>query len=186
MGKDFFISYTQVDKAWAEWVAWELEEAHYETALQAWDILAGSNFVLEMQKAATQAERTITILSPEYLAALYTQPEWAAAFVQDPTGVQGKLLPVRVRECDPTGMLASIVYIDLVDLPEAQAKETLLARVRRERAKPATRPVFPGTVQHSVSTQPRFPGTPHTPRFEGLGKVPACEVPHFMGRDEDL
>ena len=186
MWKDFFISYTQADKAWAEWVAWELEEAHYETTLQAWDSLAGSNFVLEMQKATTQAERTIAILSPEYLAAVYIQPEWASAFVQDPTGAQGKLLPVRVRECVPTGMLASIVYIDLVDLPEAQAKETLLARVRRERAKPAIRPVFPGTVKHSASTQPHFPGAPYTPRFEGPGKVPACEVPHFMGRDEDL
>src|SRR6476659_4043514 len=104
--KDFFISYTSADRAWAEWVAWELEAAQYTTIIQAWDFLAGGNFVLDMQRAATEAERTIAILSPDYLAALYTQPEWAAAFAQDPTGVHGKLVPVRVRECTLTGMLA--------------------------------------------------------------------------------
>lgn len=25
---DFFVSYTQADRAWAEWIAWVLEEAH--------------------------------------------------------------------------------------------------------------------------------------------------------------
>jgi hypothetical protein len=29
-GLDFFISYTQADRAWAEWIAWALEEAGYK------------------------------------------------------------------------------------------------------------------------------------------------------------
>ena len=33
--KDFFISYTTADKAWAEWIAWHLEEAGYSTVVQA-------------------------------------------------------------------------------------------------------------------------------------------------------
>src|SRR5260221_6440933 len=94
--KDFFISYNKADRSWAEWIAWQLEEAGYAVLVQAWDFLAGSNFVLEMHKASIETERTISILSPEYLSALYTQPEWAAAFVQDPTSEQGKLMPVRV------------------------------------------------------------------------------------------
>src|SRR5690242_3403019 len=31
---DLFISYTRVDKAWAEWIAWQLEDAGYATKLQ--------------------------------------------------------------------------------------------------------------------------------------------------------
>ena len=27
--KDFFISYNKADRAWAEWIAWHLEEAAY-------------------------------------------------------------------------------------------------------------------------------------------------------------
>ena len=33
--RNFFISYTAVDRQWAEWIAWELEEAGYTTILQA-------------------------------------------------------------------------------------------------------------------------------------------------------
>jgi len=27
--KDFFISYNSADRTWAEWIAWQLEEAGY-------------------------------------------------------------------------------------------------------------------------------------------------------------
>ena len=162
--RDFFISYNSADRQWAEWIAWQLEEAEYTTVLQAWDFRPGFNFVLEMQQAATEAERTIAVLSQAYLDALYTQPEWAAAFRQDPTGEKGTLLPVRVSECDLTGLWPQISRIDLVGLDDAEAKDALLAGVRRERAKPTTPPGFPGAAQRSVPEQPRFPeGPPPTP-----------------------
>jgi hypothetical protein len=56
--KDFFVSYNKAD-AWAEWIAWQLEEAGYSTVIQAWDFRPGSNFVLEMHRAAQEAERTV-------------------------------------------------------------------------------------------------------------------------------
>ena len=49
--KDFFISYNRADKSWAVWIAWQLEDAGYATAIQVWDFRPGSNFVLEMQQA---------------------------------------------------------------------------------------------------------------------------------------
>lgn len=113
---DFFISYNKADRAWAEWIAWQVEQAGYKTIVQAWDFRPGSNFVLEMQRAASEAERTIAVLSPDYLTALFTQPEWTAAFAKDPTGIKGTLLPVRVRKCDLEGLLPQIVHIDLAGL----------------------------------------------------------------------
>jgi hypothetical protein len=156
--KDFFISYNSADKTWAEWTAWTLDEAGYTTVLQAWDFRPASNFVLEMQRAASEAERTIAILSPDYLDAFYTWPEWAAAFARDPTGKKGTLLPVRVQKCDLKGLLPAIIYIDLVDLNETAAKEALLQGISRKRMKPSVKSAFPGDTQRSVTEQPRFPG----------------------------
>lgn len=153
--KDFFISYNSADRRWAEWIAWQLEDSGYTTVLQAWDFRPGSNFVLEMQKAATEVERTIAVLSPDYLKAIYTQPEWAAAFVQDATGEKGTLLPIRVRECELKGLLKPIIYIDLFGLEENTAKEALLKGVQRKRAKPEGAPAFPQKPSHKP---PRFPG----------------------------
>ena len=57
--KDFFISYNSADKAWAEWIAWQLEEARFSVILQAWDFRPGENFVLKMQVVSEKAERII-------------------------------------------------------------------------------------------------------------------------------
>ena len=95
---NFFISYNKADSQWATWIAWQLHEAKYTVQIQSWDFLPGNNFVLEMQRAAEEAERTIIVLSPEFLASRFVQPEWAAAFAQDPTGAKRSLVPVRFRE----------------------------------------------------------------------------------------
>jgi TIR domain-containing protein len=34
-GWDFYISYTQADRAWAEWIAWILEEDGHHVLVQA-------------------------------------------------------------------------------------------------------------------------------------------------------
>ena len=114
--KDFFISYNGKDREWAEWIAWQLDEAGYTTVIQAWDFRPGGNFVIDMQQATTDTNRTIMVLSQNYLDAMFTQPEWAAAFAKDPTGAQKTLVPVRIQECDLEGMLADILYIDLVGI----------------------------------------------------------------------
>ncbi len=156
--RDFFISYNKADRRWAEWIGWQLEEQGFTVFLQLWDFRPGSSFVLEMQKAAQEAARTIAVLSPDYLTALYTQPEWAAAFADDPTACQKKLLPVRLRECQPGGLLKSIVYIDLVGLSESDAQKALIEGIKTGRAKPVQAPAFPGEeLARTIKAKPGFP-----------------------------
>ena len=177
---DFFISYTGVDHAWAEWIAWQLQTNSYTVVLQAWHFDRGTSFVQAMHQASIDAERTIAVLSPDYLTARFTQPEWQAAFAQDPTGEKGLLLPIRVRRCDPPGMLAPRVYIDLVGLAEDAAQEKLLTGVRRNSG-PTTAPSFPGASSRTVPTRPRFPGT-----LPPVWNVPHHRNPNFTGREELL
>jgi TIR domain len=155
---DFFISYASADAEWAEWIGWVLEEQKLSIRLQAWDFVAGSNFVLEMQRAAAEAARTVAVLSPAYLKSTFAAPEWAAAFANDPQGINRLLLPVRVRECEPAGLLKAIVYIDLVGLNENGARQRLLDALRGRRAKPSTRPRFPAASGTPQSHPPPFPG----------------------------
>jgi tetratricopeptide (TPR) repeat protein len=151
---DFFISYTQVDRQWAEWIGWQLEAIGYTTRIQAWDFRPGANFVLEMQRAATESERTIAVLSEAYMASSFTQPEWAAAFAADPTSAQHKLVPVRVTTCDINGLLASVVYIDLADCSQdEEARERLLAGISPARAKPDLQPPFPRPASSTQAPQ---------------------------------
>ena len=176
MDIDFFISYASKDLVWAEWIAWQLEAANYTTVMQGWDFVPGSNFVLEMDHAARNARQTIAILTPTYLERLFTQAEWAAAFKQSPTGKGHSLLPVRVEECDLYGLLAQIVYIDLVDTDEKEARRRLLQGVGGKRSKPLYSPSFPG---HALLQHGRhFPGNQKLPfaeaTFSTRGFVCAC------------
>jgi hypothetical protein len=125
-GRDFFISYTQANRPWAKWIAVQLEAAGYTTVLQAWDFRPGGDFLHRMQQATTSSGRTIAVLSPAYFGSQFGEAEWRAAFVKDPTGEAGLLVPVRVQPCQPPGLLASRVYVDLVDADEATAKRLLL------------------------------------------------------------
>lgn len=187
---DFFISYTGKDKAWAEWIAWTLEEAGYKTMIQAWDFHAASNFVLNMQKGTIDTARTIAVVTPNYFESAFTNPEWAVAFADDPTSEKGKLIPVRVADFKPQGLFKTIVYIDLVGLDDSTAKNRLADRIANivegTRMKPAIKPAFPGgkaTATHPAP--PVFPGTVVGSKLF-LHNLPFSPNPFFTGREQML
>jgi tetratricopeptide (TPR) repeat protein len=173
--RNFFLSYTGADCAWAEWVAWQLEQAGYSVVLQAWDFEPGDNLVARMRDALERSDRTIALISAAYLASPYCTDEWTGAFLHDPDG-KNRLLQVRIEACDLPRLLRSQVYIDLVGLSHQEAHARLLAGVKRGRRRPASEPPFP----NPQGAPPRFPG--HGP---GITNLPPRN-PAFSGRNVQL
>ncbi|HET9255791.1 MAG TPA: FxSxx-COOH system tetratricopeptide repeat protein [Pseudonocardiaceae bacterium] len=177
---DFFVSYTQADRAWAEWIAWLLEEDGYRVLVQAWDMVAGSNWISRMNQGVARAARTVAVLSPDYLSSMYGTAEWQAAWAEDPQGRRRALITVRVRGDWPPGLLAGVVGIDLVGLSEAAARRRLredIAAAVRDRAKPGSAPPFP---LRAVPAEPWFPGA-----LPEVFTVPGRN-PNFTGRAAEL
>jgi len=181
---DFFISYTIADQAWAEWIAWALEAGGYSTTIQAWDFPAGDNFILRMHQAVQDCERTVVVLSDAYQQSHFGSMEWAAALAQ-----KKKLLPIRIEEVEPAGLLTGIAYIDLVGLNVDAARDALLARVQGERLKPPVEPSFP------AGSAPRFPiglsslpekKVPEPGPLPTGSRMPFAVNPLFVGREDDL
>jgi tetratricopeptide (TPR) repeat protein len=183
---DYFISYTSADRAWAEWIAWQLKQEGSSVVVQAWDMVAGRDFVHEMHKATTKARRTIAVLSPAYLTSQFGEAEWRVAFANDPDGEKGRLVPVRVAEVAPEGLLATRIHIDLVGKDRQAARTALLNGLQgQEEAVPAEEPPFPGEQPaglHALAVpaeEPGFPGqgprTTNLPRrnrnFTGRGEL---------------
>ena len=174
--KDFFISYTKADIAWAEWIAWQLENTGgYTTVIQAWDFHPGSNFISEMHKALIETHCTIAVLSPAFLNSIYTEDEWTASLVKR------QLIMVRVDEVNPPGLLSPLVYIDLVGLEEHGASKQLLGKIKRERLKPDKQPAYPCSTMDEQAPRPRYPKS-----LPPIWNISLSRNPNFSGRDEYL
>ena len=176
--KDFFISYNNQDSDFAEWIAWQLENAGYSTIIRAWDFSAGSNYVSEMDSATQQAERTLIVLSHKFLQSDLAQAEWQTAFANDPAGKNRQLLPVRIDDVEPQGLLKRYSFIDLFGIEdEALMEQTLLDGVKQQRKKPLTKPPTPKPrAAKPAMPQPRHAVTlpdspfqlpPQTEKFTG-------------------
>ena len=149
---DFFISYSPADERWATWIAWQLEAAGHRTLIQAWDFVPGTNFIDFMDRGVRDASVVVAVLSRHYRQSRYGTMEWQAALRTDPE----KLVTVRIEDCPLDGLLATITFLDLVDIADARsAREALMAKLHHVlagRAKPTAEPAFPAglSVQGEV------------------------------------
>src|SRR5438874_641070 len=74
------------------------------------------------------------------------------------------------------------LILDLVDKGEAAARTLLLHKVKRERRKPSSPPVFPSPHHASQSVEhPTFPGA-----LPAVWNIPYPRNPYFTGREEVL
>jgi hypothetical protein len=167
---DFFVSYTGRDEQWAEWITWVLTEQGYKCLFQKWDFHVGDDFVRRMHESLNRAKKTIAVLSPDYLKSKYAIGEAFAALRAE------KLLPVRVRACDPGGLIGNRVYVGLDSAAsEDEAARLLLEGVSKERRAPKERPVFPGPHR---ADRPPFPHEPQASK----ARAPVLAVEAELGQ----
>lgn len=164
--KPLFVSYTQSDLPWAHWVVWQLEAAGYTVCYQHRDFRSGGNFVAAMNRALQDAPATVALLSPAYQESRHCEGEWTSALAGDSTNGAGRLVPVRVADYAPTGLLGPLAYVDLVGADDAEAVQRLLAGVA---ASPAVIEAMGG------------PPVPARPR-RGPPLFPPQRVQRLMGR----
>jgi hypothetical protein len=142
--RDFFVSHAGVDQQWAEWISQVLVGAGYSVELDVWEWAPGDDFVAAMQDALARADRVVAVYTDAYFARPFAQAEHRGAFAT--AGGSGRIVPVRVTDCEVPELYAGLIRIELAGLDEAEATARLLDGVAGATG-PPTRPVaFPRTM----------------------------------------
>lgn len=128
--KDFFVSYTKTDTNYATWVAELLESNHYTVTIQAWDFRAGDNFISKINEALLECEKLVVILSQNYLKSKWCEAEWTSKLAEQIELKDRRIIPIKIEPVDLKGLLSPIVYIDIVDKSENEAKQEILNKIK--------------------------------------------------------
>jgi TIR domain/Tetratricopeptide repeat len=172
-GTDFFISHAGRDTAWAEWLAWQLQEIGYTLELDVWDWAPGEDFVARMTAALERTERLLAVCSEAYFTSPFGSAELRAAFTGH-AAADGRIVPVLIEPVTVPPLYAPLIHLDLAGLDEATAVARL--RTRLGRGRPTAPPPFP-LRNPPPSGQPGFAG-----RLPNVWRMPPRN-PRFTGRD---
>jgi tetratricopeptide (TPR) repeat protein len=142
---DFFISRRGASAAVAQEVADVLVETGYTVIVQDFDISYSANFLAAMHDALKRARHLIVLLTRDYDQSDFTLAEvtnFLAAAAR--AGGERRLVVLRVDDCEPAGLLAGIVYADLVGVadPRERKARILAAAEGRSMAQPRRPKLF--------------------------------------------
>ena len=196
---DFFISYRGTDVQWAQWIAWQLQQAGSEVIYQAADFRDGPPIIRQINQALASARCTIAVISPGYFESEWCRIEWETAYTLEVKHGTRRLLLVVIQPTDLPPVLKARAWVELSGMDESAAKERLLSAVSDEKKPFLVLPSFPDTkfgVQGfnvlDIADASPLPGlasiTPpdHFPGRSNIWNVPHPWNPNFVGRDELL
>ncbi|MFF2127743.1 FxSxx-COOH system tetratricopeptide repeat protein [Streptomyces olivochromogenes] len=167
-----FISYARDDQAWAEWAAWQLQDAGYEVWLDVWSLTPGADWRAEASAAVRTSQQVLVLVSSSYAHSANAATELAAALAG-----RARVIPVLLDDGPfPAGLddLRDLPYLRLAGRDDTAAREALLRAVAPER------PPTGGRLRRFGATSPRLPGS--RPR---VWRVPP-RSDRFVGRVELL
>ncbi len=164
---DIFVSYTSTDRAWAQWIARELEALEHTPHVHEWEIGKGENILAWMSARHGDADHVLCVASDAYLKAGYSTlereaGEWRAVDEKR----AGFMLYVVVAPCVLPPLVRHFKRCELYGIPEDAARQ----RFRAFMAAPAP-PLDVEFPRQAIAAESNI----------------TIRVPHhFMGRDDDL
>jgi TIR domain len=111
---DVFLSYSHRDEKWVQkWLLPRLEAEGLRVCIDFRDFELGAPSLVEMERSVLQSQRTLLILTPEYLSSEWAEFENILAQTLDPAARQRRLIPLLLKPCELPLRIRSLTYLDL-------------------------------------------------------------------------
>lgn len=126
---DVFISYSHVDTDWVHNVLLpRLEAGGLKVHIDSRDFVAGAPFMTNMENAVKNSRHMVVVLTPDWAASDYAQFEGLLVQSKDPIGRKRRLVPIMLRDCQPSLAIAQLTYRDFRNQTKWDAEWPLLFR----------------------------------------------------------
>ncbi|PIM71154.1 hypothetical protein CTU88_19355 [Streptomyces sp. JV178] len=137
-----YVSYAGPDRVWAEWVAWQLQQAGHQVLIDVWDWHAGDDFVEAMKRGLAQADALVALFSHSY----FEQGRWTGTEIEAALAQGKRLIPLAIEHVPHDRIpenLTKRLRRNLWGLDEATAAAAVLEAVGGTK-RPHNPPTFPG------------------------------------------
>jgi TIR domain/SEFIR domain len=116
---DLFISYSTVDKGW---VRGELLARLQNAGLKVWidvnDVELGKPAIQDLEDALVKSQKTLLVLTPDYLNSKWTTYERYILQSVDPVNNRGRLIPILKEPCTLPTSIGFLNYANFTDPEE--------------------------------------------------------------------
>jgi tetratricopeptide (TPR) repeat protein len=131
--RDFFVSFSGADLAYAEAINSALRAAHFTTFYHPHDLGPGANIPVWMDKALMNSRQMLMLCSPEYMTdtAINSEAERFARFWRDARGAEFKLIPVELRQTKLPPLVSIYKRIDVKGMAPAEAGSAVITALKR-------------------------------------------------------
>jgi hypothetical protein len=120
---DAFVSYSHADGEWVrDWLVPRLKGASLRICIDGESFDIGVPSRESMERAVDASRHILLVLSPAWVESKWTRFEWAMARDQDPKNRARRILPLRLKACEPPEPIAALTYADLTCAEQAEAE----------------------------------------------------------------
>jgi hypothetical protein len=118
---DAFVSYSHKDSAWVrETLLPCLEGQKLRVCIDFRDFQPGMASLVNMENAVERSRKTLIILTPAWVESEWTAFESLLIQSDDPAGRRARMIPLRLKPCEPPKRIAMLTYVDFTQPSELE------------------------------------------------------------------
>lgn len=151
---DVFVSYSHMDKPWVyNWLLPRLEQAAIRVCIDFRDFDVGIPILVNIERAIERSNKTLLILTPNWVSSEWTSFEALLTQTTDPSGLRRRVLPLLLEPCEPPRRVSVFTYADFTQPEKWNVQLARIIDALHDKVKLIEQEIVPTQVSNRVPSE---------------------------------